>query len=58
MEKEMNVSSDHGQGIFELEQSGSTDADVAKISWHSPKFRTLKVSQETTSTPATSGAVG
>ena len=57
MEKEMNVSSDHGQGTFELEQSGLTDADVTKISWHSPKLRVLQISQET-STPATSGAVG
>lgn len=57
MGKEMNVSSNEQQGTFKLSESSSIDADAGKISWHSPKFRTLKVSQGT-STPATSGAVG
>ena len=57
MGKGINVSGDDGHGTFELAQSGSTDADTAKISWHSPKLRVLQISQET-STPATSGAVG
>lgn len=57
MGKEMNVSGNEQQGTFELSESSSIDADAGKISWHSPKFRTLKVSQGT-STPATSGAVG
>ena len=57
MKKEMKVSGNEQQTTFELAQSGSTDADTAKISWHSPKLRVLQISQET-STPATSGAVG
>ena len=56
MGKGINVSGDDGHGTFELAQSGSTDADTAKISWHSPKLRVLQISQET-SRPV-SGAVG
>ena len=47
MNKEMKVSDNDHQTTSELAQSGLIDADTAKISWHSPKFRTLKVSQET-----------
>ena len=53
MGKEMNVSGNEQQGTFELSESSSIDADTAKISWHTPKLRVLKVSQETL---ATSGA--
>ena len=56
MKKEMKVSGNEQQTTFELAQSGSTDADTAKISWHSPKLRVLQISQET-SRPV-SGAVG
>ena len=56
MKKEMKVSGNEQQTTFELAQSGSTDADTAKISWHSPKLRVLQISQET-SRPATSGDV-
>ena len=57
MNKEMKVSDNDHQTTSELAQSGLIDADTAKISWHSPKFRTLKVSQET-SAPAPSGTPG
>ena len=56
MNKEMKVSDNDHQTTSELAQSGSTDADTAKISWHSPKLRVLQISQET-SRPATSGEV-
>ena len=56
MNKEMKVSDNDHQTTSELAQSGSTDADTAKISWHSPKLRVLQISQET-SRPV-SGAVG
>ena len=57
MNKEMKVSDNDHQTTSELAQSGLIDADTAKISWHSPKFRTLKVSQET-SAPPPSGPAG
>ena len=60
MEKEMKAS-DNNHGTFELAQSGSNNADSAKMTWHSPKLRVLQVSQETKGGgggPASSGAVG
>lgn len=53
--------SDNNHGTFELAQSGSNNADSAKMTWHSPKLRVLQVSQETKGGgggPASSGAVG
>ena len=47
MKKEINVSGNDHQGTFDLSQSGSTDADAPKMTWHSPKLRVLQVSQET-----------
>ena len=47
MKKEMKVSGNEQQTTFELAQFGSIDADTAKTPWSSPKFRALKVSQET-----------
>ena len=47
MNKEMKVSDNDHQTNSELAQSGSIDADAGKMTWHSPKFRALKVSQET-----------
>ena len=54
MNKEMKVSGNDHQTNSELAQSGSADADTAKITWHSPKLRVLQISQET-SRPASSG---
>ena len=50
----MKVSGNDHQTNSELAQSGSADADTAKITWHSPKLRVLQISQET-SRPASSG---
>ena len=47
MNKEMKVSGNDHQTNSELAQSGSADADTAKMTWHSPKLRVLQVSQET-----------
>ena len=46
----MKVSGNEQQTTFELAQFGSIDADTAKTPWSSPKFRALKVSQETLAT--------
>ena len=53
MKKEINISGNNHQGTFDLSQSDSNNADAGKISWHSPKLRTLKVSQETLASSGT-----
>lgn len=53
MKNETNTSDKEQQEISEFEQYTSTGANTEKTPWNSPKFRALKVSQETL---ATSGA--
>lgn len=49
MKKDIYISNVGLQDLVELTQLNSidTDADSAKLTWHNPKLRVLKVSQET-----------